>query len=73
MYCTANKQNNAHSAVEQPDDLSKTFRILNKIQGIYTASRLQTKSHPLKRIIAWKFQKLQASRDLRLAHNKKKL
>ena len=52
MYCTANKQNNAHSAVEQPDDLSKTFRILNKIQGIYTASRLQTKSHPLKRIIA---------------------
>ena len=71
MHCTANKQNNVHSAVKKPADLSKTFRILKKIQGIYTVSHLPTKSCLLKRIISGKFQELQASRDLQLAHNKK--
>ena len=69
----ANKQNNARSVVEQPADLSKTFKMLKCIQKEYTVSNLPTKSHPLKHIIVDNFNKLQRDGKLRLAANKKNL
>ena len=67
-----NKQNNARSGVEQPADLTKTFKILKRIQSEYTVSNVPVKCHPLKRIIVEEFNKLCRVGQLRLASNKRK-
>ena len=69
---TANKQNNARSGVEQPADLTKTFKILKRIQQEYTVSNIPIKSHPLKRIIHKQFDKLSSEGRLRLPSNKRR-
>ena len=67
-----NKQNNARSGVEQPADLSKSFKILKRMQQEHTVSHLSVSSHPLKRIIVEEFERLTRSGELRFATNKKK-
>ena len=47
MIC-ANKQNAARSGVEQAADLTKTFKIMHKLQSEITVSHVPIKNHPLK-------------------------
>ena len=47
----ANKQSAVRSGVEQPADLTKTFKIMHKLQSEVTVSHVLIKNHPLKRMI----------------------
>ena len=54
----ANKQNAARTGTEQAADLTKTFKIMQSVQGTITTTDVPCELHPLKRIITRKFQGL---------------
>ena len=67
----ASKHNAARSGGEQPCDRSDTFKLVNKLQSQYTCNDLPADRHPMKRIVAKKFDSLIRDGKLRLVANKK--
>ena len=50
----ANKQNAARTGTEQAADLTKTFKVMQSVQGTVTTTDVPCELHPLKRIITRK-------------------
>ena len=67
----ANKKNAACSGLEQAADLTRTFKIMKKLQSTTSTSDISLINNPLKRILVEKFKQLEASYRLRLIKNHK--
>ena len=70
MIC-ANKQNAARSGVEQAADLTRTFKIMKRLQETVSCIDIPMINHPLKRIMMTKFEQLTRSGRLGLKPMKK--
>ena len=57
MIC-ANKQNAARSGVEQAADLTRTFKIMKRLQESVSCIHVPSTNNPLKRIMISKFEQL---------------
>lgn len=62
----ANKQAASRSGTEQAADLTKCFKMIRKLQGVYTVSHLPAHLHPLKRAIQTAFDDLFREGQVRL-------
>jgi hypothetical protein len=68
----ANKQNAACSAVEQPADLTKCFKLFHCLQKAMTVEDVPAEQHPLKKLMLATFADLHSKGQLILSLTKRK-